>query len=118
MFLVLLPLLGLAFVIWQTVGLVALRRFHRWFAIAFFSWWSLTLVWNASFALRRPGVKLLPATILFSILVGLNALSAWYLSRRSFREFAIRFVTEREKEKHSLMMQKISQEKVLDDIRS
>jgi len=45
-------------------------------------------------------------------------LSVWYLSRRSFREFAVQFVTEYDKEKHSRMMQKVSQKKILDDIRS
>jgi hypothetical protein len=49
--------------------------------------------------------------------VALNLLSAWYLYRRSFREIAVQFVAERDKEKHSRMMQKISQKKILDDLR-
>jgi len=113
-----LPLVALGFVVWQTVGLVRLRRFHRWFAIVFFSCWTVTLVWNATIVLRRPTVKLLPAIVLFSVLVAFNLLSAWYLSRRTFREFAVQFVAERNKEKHSRMMQKVAQKKILDEIRS
>src|SRR5438094_3124173 len=101
-----LPLFALGFVVWQTVGLVRLRRFHRWFAVVFFIWWAIVLVWNSTIALRGPTVKLLPAILLFSVLVALNLLSAWYLSRRSFREFAVQFAAERDKEKHSRMMQK------------
>ncbi len=101
-----LPIFVFGFVVWQTAGLIQLRRFNRWFAVVFFSWWSLMLVWNASIALRRPTVKFLPAAIVFSALVALNLLSAWYLSRRTFREFSVRFVAERKKEKHSRMMQK------------
>jgi len=102
-----LPLLGLGFAIWQTVGLVRLRRFHRWFAVVFFAWWTVMLVWNGSIVFRSPKLKLLPAVILFSILFLFNLLSVWYLSRRSFREFAVQFVTEYDKEKHSRMMQKV-----------
>lgn len=75
------------------------------------------LMWNATVALRRPTVKLLPAVVLFSVLVAFNLLSAWYLSRRTFREFSVQFVAERDKEKHSRMMQKVSQKRILDDIR-
>jgi hypothetical protein len=111
------PLVAFGFVVWETVGLVRLRRFHRWFAVAFCTWWAIVLVWNSTIALRRPTVRLVPAILVFSVLVALNLLSAWYLSRRSFREFAVRFVAERDKEKHSRMMQKLSQKKILDDIR-
>jgi hypothetical protein len=113
-----LPLLALGFVGWQTVGLVKLRRFHRWFAVVFFCWWSAMLVWNGTIALHRPTVKFLPAVIVFSVLVALNLSSAWYLSRRSFREFAAQFVTERDKERRSRMMQKAAQKRVQDEIRS
>jgi hypothetical protein len=96
-----LPLLVFAFVVWQTVGLARLKRFNRWFAVVFFAWWAVALVWNATVALRSPTVKLLPATAFFSVLIGLNLSSAWYLSRRTFREFAVQFVAERAKEKQS-----------------
>src|SRR5262245_54167918 len=41
-----LPLIAFAFWIWQTVGLVRLRPFHRWFAVIFFVCWAILLVWN------------------------------------------------------------------------
>ena len=63
------PLLGLGFAVWQTVGPVRLRRFHRWFAVVLFAWWTVMLVWNGSILLRSSKVKLLPALILFSTLM-------------------------------------------------
>jgi hypothetical protein len=109
--LAILNILVLGFVVWETIGLVQLRRFNRWFAVGFFSWWSAALVWNATIALRRPTVKFLPAFVLFSALVALNLLSAWYLSRRTFREFSVQFVAERNKlktsRKSNLSMRKI-----------
>jgi hypothetical protein len=113
-----LPLFALGFVVWQIVGLVRLRRFNRWFAVAFFIWWAIALVWNFITAVGRPTLTLVPATVFFSVLISLNLLSAWYLCRRSFREFAVRFAAERDEEKHSRLMQRVSQKKVLDDIRS
>ncbi len=112
------PLAAVVFIVWQMVGLVRLRRFHRWFAVVFFGWWGVCLAWNANILLRRPGVKVLASIVLFSALVALNILSAWYLSRRTFREFAVQFVAEQDKERHSRMMQEASQKKMLDDIRS
>jgi hypothetical protein len=118
-----LPLVALGFVIWQTVGLVQLKRFNRWFAVVYFIWWAIALIWNSTAALLNPAVKPLPAIALFSVLVALNLLSAWYLSRQSFREFAVEFrverdkiLAERDKEKHSRMMQKVCQKKILDDV--
>ena len=110
-----LPLVATGFVIWQTVGLVQLRRFNRWFAVVFFIWWAIVLIWNSTIVLRLPTVKLLPAIVGFSVPVALSLLSAWYLSRRRFRECSVQFVAERDKEKHSRMMQKISRKKILDD---
>jgi hypothetical protein len=75
-------------------------------------------MWNATIALRRPTVRFLPAIIVFSVLIVLNLLSACYLSRRTFRDFAVQFVAECEAEKHSRMMQKAAQKRIQDEIRS
>jgi hypothetical protein len=112
-----LPLIALVFVVWETVGLFQARRFHRWFAVVFLSCWTVALVWTATTVLRRPTAKVVPAIVLFSVLVAFNLLSVWYLSRRTFTEFAVQFVIEQDKARHSRMMQKASQEKILDDIR-
>ena len=110
-----LPLVAVCFLIWQTVGLVQLKPFNRWFAVVFCAWWAIALVWNA--AVRLP-LKLFPAITFFSVFIALNVLSAWYLARRSFREFAVRFVRERQlgRARHSPMMQKVSEKKILSDI--
>jgi hypothetical protein len=109
-----LPFVALGFVVWQTVGLVRLKRFHRWLAVIFFGWWSAILVWNATISLRQSTVKPLPAIVLFSVLIAFNLLSVWYLSRRTFREFAVQFVAER----NSFLMQKTAEKRTRDEIRS
>ena len=116
--LTLFSLFALGFVIWQTVGLVRLRRFHRWFAVCLLSLWSATLVWNATSVFRRATVDLLPAVLLLSTLVSFNLLSIYYLSRRSFRAFAVQFVAERDNERHSRIMQKVAQKRMQHEIQS
>jgi len=111
-----LPLLALGLSVWQTVGLVKLKRFNRWFAVVFCTWWAVALIWNATLALQRPGVKLLPVATFFSVLITFNLLSAWYLSRRRFREFAVEFVAERGRARHSPQMQELADNKILHDI--
>jgi len=50
-----LPVIALGFVVWQAVGLVRLKAFHRWFSVVFFSWRSLTLAWNGISWERKRG---------------------------------------------------------------
>ena len=76
------------------------------------------IAWNATIVLRRPTVKFVPALIVFSALVSMNILSAWYLSRRTFRDFSVRFVAERDNEKHARVMQKAAQRRTEQEIRS
>ena len=109
-----LPLAALLFLIWQMVGLVRLKPFHRWFAVVFFIFWAFTLGWNFAVLVTRPETNLSRAVPLFSILILLNLLSAWYLSRRSFREFAVQFVAERERQ----LMRNASQKAVQKEISS
>jgi hypothetical protein len=90
-----LGIIAVSFAIWQTIGLCQLKTFNRWFAVGFCGWHSAALVWNATVILPRPNVKLVSASILFTVLIGINALCIWYLSRRSFREFAVQFVAKR-----------------------
>jgi len=113
-----LPLLAIAFVVWQTVSLAQMRRFNRWFAVAFFLWWTIALIWRATAGLQRPGVSVVRALTVYSVLITTNLLSSWYLSRPSFRAFAVQFVTEAEAEKHSRLMEKIAQKRIRDDSRS
>ena len=94
---------------WQTDGLIQLKRFHRWFAVVLSTWSSAVLVWTATIELRRPTVKFIPAIVVFSVLIAFNLLSAWYLSRRPFREFAVQFVAEHRKERASSFAEKAAQ---------
>jgi len=110
-------ILAFTFVAWQAAGLSQMRRFNRWFAVVFFVWWSISLLWKSMTVLRVPTGKVITASLFISLLVALNLLSAWYLSRRSFREFAVQFVAERDKERNSRMMQEDAQTKLLDEIR-
>src|SRR5262249_41000776 len=75
----LLPVIAFVFIVWQTVELVRLKPFNRWFAVGFFVWWAFTLSWNFMVNLSRPGFKVIPATLIFSALIAVNLLSAWYL---------------------------------------
>jgi hypothetical protein len=105
----------LPLVIWQTVGLVQLKHSHRWLAVVFCVWWAIALVWNAAVRLPRAEVKLLTR---FLILIGFNLLSAWYLSRPHFRKFAVQFLNERTRPKHSPLMQKVSEKRIVQDIQT
>jgi hypothetical protein len=95
-----LPMAAFAFIVWQMVGLIRLKPFHRWFAVVFFISWALALAWNftVTVVIRGSLAKLFPAAAVFSVLILLNLVSAWYLSRRSLRVFAVQFVAEHEKQ--------------------
>src|SRR5215212_3573908 len=54
---ILIPLVALGFVIWQTVGLVQLRRSNRWLAVVVFCCWSAMLVWKLTIGLRQSSGK-------------------------------------------------------------
>jgi hypothetical protein len=109
-----LPLAALLFLIWEMVGLVRLKPFHRWFAVVFFTLWAFTLGWNFAVLAARPDTNLSRAVPLFFALIVLNLLSAWYLSRRSFRELSVHFVAEHEKQ----LMQNASRKAVQNEISS
>ena len=111
-----LPLLACGFCIWQIVGLFQLRRFNRWFAVVFFLAWTTTM-FGKYLVFSGPLVK--PGRVLsFLSIIGIfNLVSAWYLARRSFREFAVRYVAEHKAERHSRLMQIAAQKNTLDEIR-
>jgi hypothetical protein len=94
-------------VICHVVFLVKLRVFSRWFSVVFFCLQALYMTVNSAVLVvkgdsRHAGVAL--------VVCFLNGLSVWYLSRRSFREFAVQYDSEREKAVHSRMMQKAPQD--------
>ena len=112
----LLSILIVWLVIWHLVRLVQLRFFNRWFSVAYFLWCTFALTWNMmviSQRVQRP-FRLI---ISFSIFGLLNLTSALYLMNRRFRKLAVQFVAEREKDKHSRMMQKCAEKAILKDLK-
>jgi hypothetical protein len=99
------------FIIWHTVLLIQLKSFSRWFSVVFFALWTLLAVVRVTINLSR---FLLHPPVLFHvlILVGCNVACIWYLTRSSFREFAVKYVTEHQQEKKLRDMQKFSQEQI------
>jgi hypothetical protein len=97
--------------LWHVARLLQLKSFSRWLSVGFFGLWTLTLAWNAVALAPRfeKPQRAIPALL---VLAMLNVGSIWYLVRRSFRDFAVQFESEQAKEKHSRMMQKISQRKI------
>jgi len=102
-------------IIWHAVQLVQLKSFNRWFAAGFFAVWTVSLYIN-SFLILYHRSKAARAVIVLMIFAALNIVSLWYLCRNSFREFAVRFVEERQRAKNSETMQKVSQKAVLKDL--
>ena len=107
-------LAALGIVVWQTTGLIRLQRFNRWFAVALFIWWTVSLVWNFFAIVLPQPISKLPAILVFSLISVFNLLSAWYLSRRRFRKFAVEWVAERDLR----AIQKLSEKKIRAEFRS
>jgi hypothetical protein len=102
---------GGVLVIWHVVQLIQLKSLNRWISIVFFSWSTTKIIWTFAVLAHRLERPFLSAAVLLAFCI-FNVGSIWYLTRRGFRDFADQFVSEREKEKHSRMMQKISQKKL------
>jgi hypothetical protein len=97
--------------------LIQLRPFNRWLSVVSFTLATVSVIrfmFIVSQQSENPFIVIVPSSIsgLLSLTAGL------YLAHRKFRDYAIRFVAEREKEKSSRMMQKVSQKAILDDIPS
>lgn len=102
--------------IWHVFRFVQLKSFNRWLSVVFFGLWTFTLTWNV--IVIFPQLEHSLVLLVFIIPAVLNLVSIGYLVRRSFREFAVRFVAEHEKERHSRLMQKTAQKRMEDEMRS
>jgi len=71
------------------------------------------MTWHVIDALLVSGTQRLRVLLFVSVLIAMNLFCAWYLSRRTFREFAVQFVAERERE----LMRIAAEKKTLDEIR-
>jgi hypothetical protein len=107
----------LILVLWHTVRLIQLKAFNRWLSVVSFVWATISVIYFTLIVSQKVESPL--RVVLAASISGLlSTASVTYLAHPRFRDHAIRFVAEREKEKSSRMMQKISQKRILDDIRS
>jgi hypothetical protein len=107
----------LILVVWHVVRLIQLKAFNRWLSVVSFLWATVSAIYFA-FAVSQ-NIENPFAVIVGSVISGLLSVAgALYLIRRSFRVYAVRFVAEAQKEKNSRMMQRASQEKIHNGLRS
>jgi hypothetical protein len=107
----------LILVVWHVVRLIQLKAFNRWLSVVSFTLATISVIrfiFIGSQQSENPFIVIVPSSIsgLLSLTAGL------YLAHRKFREYAVRFVAERERERNPHVMQKVSQETILDDIPS
>jgi hypothetical protein len=93
--------------IWHAVRLVQLKSFNRWLSIALFALFTLSLGLLLFVAVPKSPKPLIAAFSLTTFAI-LNVLSIWYLTRKRFREFAVNYVSERQRETNLRAMQKAS----------
>lgn len=103
-------------VIWHTVRFIQLKSFNRWFSAASLVLCTVFVYYN-SFGLVHRSPNRSRAIITLLSISTVNILCFYYLSRASFRDFAVRFVVEREQVKNAEEMQKISQKAVMKDLK-
>lgn len=106
-------LLGLAGAIWLVWGLVRLRLVARWLAVGFFVSWVIFGSWGMARVLLSadtPPPSNMRVVALFVVLwlaiFFPSIASIVYLSRKQFREFAIKFVEEDKREKKRAFAEK------------
>jgi|GEM_PF-5008119 hypothetical protein len=102
-------------ILWHVWRLVQVRTFNRWFSVAFFGVWTLLLTWNCIVLFLQ--LEHLRGLLSFIIFAVLNVACIGFLTRRSFREFAVQFDVEREKERRSSLAQKTAQRALADELR-
>ncbi|OHE77903.1 MAG: hypothetical protein A2107_05485 [Verrucomicrobia bacterium GWF2_62_7] len=92
---------------WLAVGLLRFKPFERWPFIAVLAFSTTALGYRLGnppspsslyYANTTTFARCMHDLVIITIIT-LNILSIWYLSRRSFREFARQFVEERQKQK-------------------
>lgn len=111
----LVPFVGLFAFIWLIRGLVRLQPFHRWFAIVVFVGSTVMVGWRAMVLRALTDVND-RVYVFVSVAVALNVLCAWYLARRSFREFAVQYVADRKAYKHTRDMIAAAEKNYLHEI--
>jgi hypothetical protein len=107
----------LILVIWHAVRLCQLRPFNRWLSTVSFFWAAISAIWFVFVMSGNPEVHL-SVIVGSAISVLLSLAAGFYLVHRRFRDYAARFVAERDKERNSRIMQRISQKKVLKETQS
>jgi hypothetical protein len=106
----------LILVLWHVVRLIQLKAFNRWLSFISFVLATISTIWYATISVPRMTNPL--TLIASSTVAGLLCIaSCMYLGRSRFKQFAARFDSEREREKHLRMMQKASQKAVSKEIK-
>ena len=82
---------------WAGFGLLFLRRAQQWFCVAFLYWWILANTWLTVQIIFQSPTTLLRPAVAWVVFTSLSLASIWYLSRRSFLEFGLRYVQEERK---------------------
>jgi hypothetical protein len=105
----------LILVVWHALRLIRLKPLNRWLSVVSFFGATVSAIYFLLIGTR--GLESPIAPIVGASLSGLLSLtSGLYLAHKRFRECAVQFVLEREKEKNSRMMQKTSQKAILDGL--
>jgi hypothetical protein len=101
--------------VWHSVRLIKLKPFNRWLAIVSFAVATISLIifiFKMSQKLESP-FRLLAVSATYGLL---SLTSGLYLAHHRFRKLAVRFIAEREKERNSRIMQKVSQKAVMKEL--
>ena len=97
--------IGGILIVWHLFCLIQLKPFNRWFSIVIFGWWMLFCSGRAYVCFYIVENPLRPV-LSYLIFDAISIVCIWYLVRKKFRDFAVQFVSEREKEKNLRRIQK------------
>ena len=93
-----LSVIGFILIIWHLFCLIQLKSFNRWFSIVIFGCWIWFCSWRVYVCFHIVENPLRPL-LAYSIFDAISIACIWYLGRKTFRDFAVQFVSERENEK-------------------
>ena len=90
-----LTLLVFGSLIWQVIGLLRMRAFHRWIAVTAHLYFTAVSTWNYLHMLAAEPQSPVLTTAAWLGMSIFNVGLVWFLSRRSFRDIAAQYVAER-----------------------
>ena len=110
------PAVVLVIAIWLLVGLFQLKRLSRWIVVTLFAWWTVLIIVRMLFP---PVVIPNPVRVylVLCIPIALNVACVWYLTRKSFREYAVSYAAEKKADQHSSLMREADRKQTEKEIR-